>query len=296
MWAEKYLKLHPETGEPMGIHAEPLAVRGTWVEIFNHVIDSRFADSGIIQISPKLGYSDDQLAEMFNMDVRTWTEHKARLVVIGEIQILEGNRIYWVRWPETQPEYDRQKQYRSNLGYNDKLLDKREERRESKKRSLLDVPNGTSLSVSRQTPPKDEVVLYWNGKGCLPLVRSLSGTRLTKLRARWRLPEFQENWREAVDSLAGSKFHLGENDRGWKATIDWFLANDANWCKCWERKITDGVRQTRTKEQIEAGERARLEREEQEEAAKRGDMTPAGKALAEKLTGIVKGGTDAGCE
>jgi hypothetical protein len=40
---------------------------------------------------------------------------------------------------------------------------------------------------------------------------------------------------EAIANLAASKFHCGDNDRGWKANLDWFL-KPANLQKMLERQ------------------------------------------------------------
>jgi hypothetical protein len=66
---------------------------------------------------------------------------------------------------------------------------------------------------------------------------------------------FVEGWREAIDKIASSPFCCGENDRGWRADVSWFLDNSDNYVKVLEGKY-DGKKKE-TKEQ-------RWEREERE--------------------------------
>jgi hypothetical protein len=81
-------------------------------------------------------------------------------------------------------------------------------------------------------------VEYWNSKKVLPQVRFLSDDRKKKLAKRAKNKAFAEFWQQAIDKLAVSDFHLGKNDRGWRANIDWFLRNDTNFVKCLELQST----------------------------------------------------------
>jgi hypothetical protein len=39
---------------------------------------------------------------------------------------------------------------------------------------------------------------------------------------------------QAIRNVAGSKFHCGDNDRGWKASLGWMLKSAENFDKCLE--------------------------------------------------------------
>jgi hypothetical protein len=71
----------------------------------------------------------------------------------------------------------------------------------------------------------------WNlNRGKLPEAKTLTKSRLDKCRARAR--EISEDvFRQAVCRAASAPFLLGLNDRGWKASFDWFIANDKNCAK-----------------------------------------------------------------
>lgn len=306
LWAEKYR--NPEKNR---IHSQPPIVRTAWLELLVLATDAENG-KGIIQISEEVGYTDDQLATLINLPVEDWMTAKTILSEIGEIGVLPGNRIRWIRWRETQSEYDRKLAY---LESKEQGAEKGAEKGapkghgiiEKKKSSRRGEEEGKDLGVSIKTdtplsvaPTGRALMAYWNAKDQLPKIQTWNEERQKKLRTRAKDPQFCLYWQDAVDALTRSSFHLGENDRHWTADIGYFLGTDragnTNWNKRWEKEITEGVRTKRTKEQIEAAERARLEREEQEEATKRGDMTPEGRALTEKLTSIVKGDTHEGYE
>jgi hypothetical protein len=72
----------------------------------------------------------------------------------------------------------------------------------------------------------DEFLKAWNAvphfRGC----RKMTAARLKHFRARASDPSWSSSWREALDRAAASPFCRGENDRGWRADVDWFLRPD----------------------------------------------------------------------
>jgi biotin operon repressor len=77
---------------------------------------------------------------------------------------------------------------------------------------------------------------YWNSKGTLPCVRGFTSQRSEKLHLRMGESLFADNWREIIDKLSASSFATGQNDRNWKADIDWLLKNSNNYAKVLEGK------------------------------------------------------------
>ena len=91
----------------------------------------------------------------------------------------------------------------------------------------------TPKKINPKSPPisppfADEIVEFWNeqaDRSGLTKARGLSRDRKAKLRKR--LTEFsQDDLRTAIRNLAGSKFHCGENDRGWIANLGWLLKSE----------------------------------------------------------------------
>ena len=69
-------------------------------------------------------------------------------------------------------------------------------------------------------------MVHWNATASLPRCLVLSQKRRVSLAARLRDAFFAANWKEAIDRAGRSQFCCGVNDRGWKATFDWFLQPD----------------------------------------------------------------------
>lgn len=77
-------------------------------------------------------------------------------------------------------------------------------------------------------PPKllpEEFLRAWNAAGLTPC-RVLSEGRLKHLRARVANPLWLSSWQDALARARASPFCRGDNDRGWRGTVDWFLRPD----------------------------------------------------------------------
>lgn len=75
---------------------------------------------------------------------------------------------------------------------------------------------------------------YWNKKPPLPKIIIFNKDRKDHLSARCKVKLFCDNWQKIINNLSQSGFHTGQNERGWKATIDWILKNDTNYIKILE--------------------------------------------------------------
>lgn len=106
-------------------------------------------------------------------------------------------------------------------------------------RTVPDVTTTTQVAAAATTRDPDrstELMMAWNdlaGELHLPKVESLSKTRKSKAGARVR-DGLLDRWGEVSTALRGSRFHLGDNDRGWKADFDWLCTADG-WRKLVER-------------------------------------------------------------
>lgn len=78
----------------------------------------------------------------------------------------------------------------------------------------------------RNTP---EIYSIWNEHGGgLPKASGLSPKRLAACNARWNENPDSKYWTDLVRKVAANEFLSGQNDRGWKATIDWFTRPDSH--------------------------------------------------------------------
>jgi uncharacterized protein YdaU (DUF1376 family) len=95
--------------------------------------------------------------------------------------------------------------------------------------------------VQSTTKPQSHILLtiFKEENKKLPDVISLSKERLKKCAARLKTEGFEDHFRKAVQLAQTSKFLLGENNTGWKASFDWFIANDTNVLKVIEGKYKD---------------------------------------------------------
>lgn len=118
----------------------------------------------------------------------------------------------------------------------------------------------------------------WNSHPSLPHIRIMTKDRKARLNRRAAYKDFRDNWQEAITALSQSPWHTGQNDRGWKADVDWFLKNDTNWAKALERKDTVEIRTRKSREEIERIEAARLKEAEE----KYGEVDP------DKLPGFLR--------
>ena len=80
------------------------------------------------------------------------------------------------------------------------------------------------------------VIAYWNTKPQLPKVIRVTTQRRKKIKARMSEALFAKQWQKIIDTVADSPFCCGENDRGWKTTLDWIAKNDENYVKVLEGK------------------------------------------------------------
>jgi uncharacterized protein YdaU (DUF1376 family) len=94
----------------------------------------------------------------------------------------------------------------------------------------------TPIQPEEQSPKKErdaslslaqEVFDSWNSYGALPRCLVMSDKRRRTLAVRLNESFFAANWVAALNKVASSKFCLGESERGWKASLDWFIQPDS---------------------------------------------------------------------
>src|SRR5262245_13124497 len=87
----------------------------------------------------------------------------------------------------------------------------------------------------RGAPSAAEFLTAWNQVPQFCHARALTGARGRYFQARARDADWVRDWREALGRAARSAFCGGANERGWRATVDWFLRPDT------VTKILEGV-------------------------------------------------------
>lgn len=97
-------------------------------------------------------------------------------------------------------------------------------------------PNKNTLpseAEGRESPAA--FLAAWNSTPHVKPAKVLSAGRLKHLQARLRDPDWQAHYPAALAKIPLSRFLRGENDRGWVATMDWFLRPDS------VTKVLEGV-------------------------------------------------------
>lgn len=72
----------------------------------------------------------------------------------------------------------------------------------------------------------DDFISQWNANVPFSQIIKMTEKRLSLLRSRQREPEWLEHYLAAMRQIPDKPFLCGENDRGWKATPEWFLRPD----------------------------------------------------------------------
>lgn len=83
---------------------------------------------------------------------------------------------------------------------------------------------------------------HWNSHSNLPPIRTFTKERICHLQARLQEEQFATNWKAIIATISACPFLTGQNDRGWRATVDWILVNETNYVKVLEGKYDDRER------------------------------------------------------
>lgn len=92
--------------------------------------------------------------------------------------------------------------------------------------SSKDAPS-RDASLSPLSKEVEEICLEWNKIAELPQCQKITPSRLKSIKARLGEPYFVANWKTALAKIKDSPFCCGDNERGWKASFDWFLKPDS---------------------------------------------------------------------
>lgn len=111
------------------------------------------------------------------------------------------------------------------------------ETHKNKRTKEQEKEHDTNVSRPRESINFDDVVSYWNHhaqKAGIPQVQAITDSRRQKIKQRIKAdPEFLKHFGEAIQKIGNSDFLSGRQGN-WKATFDWFIANDKNYVKVLE--------------------------------------------------------------
>jgi len=104
--------------------------------------------------------------------------------------------------------------------------------------SSISSSSSSSSSNSKSSNPFNLFNLFLQLNKKLPNPKELTKERKQKCKSRLRCNGFLENFKQAVTIAQDTPFLCGNNDRGWQADFDWFVANDTNVLKVIEGKYS----------------------------------------------------------
>lgn len=88
--------------------------------------------------------------------------------------------------------------------------------------------------------PYEEIRKLWNDIcKSYPKVTAITDRRKMSLKCRWEQLGDLKVFEEVFRKLEASSFCKGKNDRGWRASFDWIIANQTNIVKVLEGKYDD---------------------------------------------------------
>ena len=102
---------------------------------------------------------------------------------------------------------------------------------EERVRNVRNAPRKEeSSALDALIPSGDDVMVCWNEmarSAGLPMAQKFTAARQRSLKLRLRDAVWRERWREAIGRIPNSPFLTGRNQNRWKASLDWFLKEDA---------------------------------------------------------------------
>jgi len=131
MGSRTWFRIFSEPWLKGSIRQEPPEYRGLWVDLLALANSGMYGDEGEIKLAENIGFTDQQIAGILQVDLALWKSFKERMIQTQRISVQDGNVIIIEQWQKYQSEYRRQKNYREKLqskvttqSYNSKLQPK----------------------------------------------------------------------------------------------------------------------------------------------------------------------------
>lgn len=236
-------------------------------------------NKGVFMLNDKIAYTDEMLSSIFRrplntvrMALKTFETYEMIEIVDNVITIPNWDKHQSLDALEKKKEYDRQYQANKRLqqkllieeknrtiSYDDSttvvVLDKEKEEDKELDKELINeiendndnerivpriVPRIVEEEKEEEPTPKQVIDLYHEICTSLPKVVKLTDSRKKSINARFKEGITLEMFREVFTKAQNSSFLTGNNDRGFKADID-FLINANSLTKTLEGKYDNRV-------------------------------------------------------
>ncbi len=202
------------------MQAHPLEIQGAWMRLLCQIW---------WEPDKEIHVTVDEAARLLGMphgDAETTLATILRCKIASGRQQDDGSYRIWCR------RWKRQLDERVAARIRDR---KYKERRKNDTNATSEIPapsspSSLSLSSSRLSPmPPDgdseEFLAAWNNSG-LSRARKMTVGRLKHFCVRMKDSDWRDNWENALAKLKINEWAKGRNERGWIATIDFFLKPD----------------------------------------------------------------------
>jgi uncharacterized protein YdaU (DUF1376 family) len=173
------------------------------------------------------------IAGQLGCSVRKWTAILSDLVTAGKLHVTDGiitNFRADYLTEESRKYQDKQAQIAGNPRKNKPLCQPQASQSEPEPEKI-DNPTGYSRPKADALPVQ-EAFDEWNAtanRRRLPVAKSLTASRRKQIKAR--LAEGgMAGWREALSAVESSPLCLGDNERGWRADLD-FICQPKSFAK-----------------------------------------------------------------
>ena len=214
-------------------------------------------DAGMIYFTPNIPYTEEMLADQFDMDVNTVRLGLETFRQFGMIDVID-NILMLPSWEKWQAEdkmseireqtrrrvakhREKQRLLASNVTCNVTVTDSNATEQEQEQEQ------DTTITVSKDTVCRTDVQRIaekWNELGVSQVQAINAGTKRHDM-LKARIKQYGvEAILKAIDHIHQSSFLLGQNKHGWVITFDWFIKPN-NYPKVAEGNYDDGQAQAR---------------------------------------------------
>lgn len=224
---------------------------GDWIKLHRQALDSRVFSSAAIwqlwcylllkanwketyyeleRIGPgELIFGRNAAANDLKCPASTIYRNMKKLEDMGMIELKPNNKwttvsiCNWETYQNTKKQSEHQMDIqRTSSGHQVDI----EWTHHKKAKNLKESKESKEGGAAHATLPHQEIVDKWNSIDGITACRKLTSKRCKALRSRLSDPDWRRDWREGIERISRSEFCRGQNDRGWKADIDWFLRPD----------------------------------------------------------------------
>jgi hypothetical protein len=239
MGRRSWIKIHCLPWLTGSLRKESATVRGIFADLLALAGDnvSSHENEGVVAIMTGVGFTDDQLATIFNEPLNVWQNVRQILVQKDVISCGENGTIIINNFSEYQSEYKRVSVYRKRSYARKRGLNNsnRQGNRQGNKTlcgknpsSSSSTSSSTSSSINQDSSDNGIGAIFaaWNTLNeHFSRVLQTSPDRVKTAKKRLADPYWKDNWAAGIERLKTSFWAMGKSDR--KIGIEFFLRKES---------------------------------------------------------------------